>query len=955
MSSLDLMSSIVGLASAAIWFASAFLVYRKRHIRPYIPLFLLFWGCASFLDVLYKFLHEPLVAASFYSSCFFAFIFIAKSISEPLGNHVWTKSADSSKTRRLRLDLASFIMTYAAMMGLAAFVPGAISTQRMVADWYFVGTIGFFISYYPVFSWIFWRYWKLRETIAKASTITGHKLVVGSFIIGFFMFPLVTAFQFGTSLLPEWIVDTLVAVLTVTIITPSIMLGESRSSFDRLYWAFSNKRQLELLRIAVQQSTDGIAITDMSGRIIFTNSGWEQMHGYEKDESLGKNLSAIQDKPLQKTGTAPKTLLSEGSWTREINHSKKDGTVFPALTTMSLLKDIEGKPLATLTISRDITERKRTERILRESEARYRDLSARLESLMRSSAVMLRTVDLRKRLKAIAEAVHEQGWGRVVISLRDENLNTIDVVTAGLSSREEIYLMEHQSPGHVWRERLGSLFERYRIGDFYYLPWNDPLVQDQFKNVLPSKVSKKEVIDWNPDDLLYIPLQLPTGQVVGIMSMDDPASGRRPTKDSLAPIELFAHQAAAAIENARLVQELNQAKNQLSEYSTRLEEKVEEKATDLRRSEEKLRSMIAASPDAMFAVDLNGNIIECNDQLWKMHGYSSGKEVMGKNCLELVPKRDHSKIREFMKLIMKQGSIRNRECAFLTKYGHEFAGEISASLIQTETGGPTGFVAITKDLTERKQMEQQLLKSEKFAAIGELATMIGHDLRNPLTGINNATYYLKTRYGARLDSKGMEMLELTEKCIEYSNKIVDDLLEYSRDIRLDTTIVTLRSMIEDSLSILAIPKTIQVVNLTKNKPMVKVDPGRLKRAFINIIKNAIDAMPRGGTLTIRNRISNDNVEFLFVDTGMGMPKDLIEKLFTPLFTTKAKGMGFGLAICKRIVEAHGGKITVASSIGKGTTFTVTIPINHRSTEDENVFVELPKSPSLDTRPVRECK
>ena len=134
------------------------------------------------------------------------------------------------------------------------------------------------------------------------------------------------------------------------------------------------------------------------------------------------------------------------------------------------------------------------DKVLQDEEEKYRGISRQLESFMRSSAVMLSTTDLRERLRTIAEAVHDQGWGRVVISLRDENLNTIDLVSAGLTAKEEQYLKEHQSSGDVWQKRLSSMFESYRLGEFYYLPWSDPLVQEQFKYALSSKMARKETL-----------------------------------------------------------------------------------------------------------------------------------------------------------------------------------------------------------------------------------------------------------------------------------------------------------------------------------------------------------------------------------------------------------------------------------------------------------------------------
>jgi len=364
-------------------------------------------------------------------------------------------------------------------------------------------------------------------------------------------------------------------------------------------------------------------------------------------------------------------------------------------------------------------------------------------------------------------------------------------------------------------KRLSSMFEHYRLGEFYYLPWSDPLVQEQFKYAVPSKVQKEDTVDWNPDDLLYIPLRLPGGRVVGVMSMDDPQDGRRPTRESLAPLELFARQAATAIENGKLIR-------QVREYAQHLEEKVEER---------------------------------------------------------------------------------------------------------------------TKQL---KAAQQQLVKSERLAAIGELAAMIGHDLRNPLTGISGATYYLKAKYSPKMDSRSKEMFKIIEKDIEYSNKIINDLLEYSREIKLDLTESNPKEMVKEALSAVKVPKRVKMADLTRDRPKIRVDTDKMKRVFVNIIKNAVDAMPRGGKLTIESRESNGDLEVVFSDTGVGMSEKTLKNIYRPLFTTKAKGMGFGLPICKRFVEAHGGKIHVTSTVGKGSTFTITLPMQPCTEEKEKVWANLPQ-------------
>jgi len=248
------------------------------------------------------------------------------------------------------------------------------------------------------------------------------------------------------------------------------------------------------------------------------------------------------------------------------------------------------------------------------------------------------------------------------------------------------------------------------------------------------------------------------------------------------------------------------------------------------------------------------------------------------------------------------------------------------------------------DITERKRMEEELERyakhleelveertkklreAERWAAIGETAAMVGHDLRNPLTSIAGAAYLLKTTLGSKMDDKTRESLELIEKNVRDSDKIVKDLLEYSGEIQLELTVTNPKSLAEEALSIFNIPENVRVIDLSKNEPGITVDVEKMQRVFVNLIKNAVEAMPEGGTLSISSRKTNGDVEVSFADTGIGMTKEDVEKAFGPFFTTKAKGLGLGLAISKRIVEKHGGSILVESTPGKGSTFTVRLPI-----------------------------
>jgi signal transduction histidine kinase len=171
---------------------------------------------------------------------------------------------------------------------------------------------------------------------------------------------------------------------------------------------------------------------------------------------------------------------------------------------------------------------------------------------------------------------------------------------------------------------------------------------------------------------------------------------------------------------------------------------------------------------------------------------------------------------------------------------------------------------------------------------------------------------------------------LIEEAIGYSDKIVNELLDYSRELKLEPTETTLGEITTAALHQVRIPENVLVRDLTQNGPVLLVDTAKIQRVFVNLVKNAVDAMPEGGELVIRSSESNDICEITFADSGRGIPQETLDQIWRPLYTTKAKGIGLGLAICKRIVEAHGGSITANSAPGKGSTFAVTLPIGPKA-------------------------
>ncbi|MCW3999169.1 MAG: PAS domain S-box protein [Candidatus Bathyarchaeota archaeon] len=341
-------------------------------------------------------------------------------------------------------------------------------------------------------------------------------------------------------------------------------------------------------------------------------------------------------------------------------------------------------------------------------------------------------------------------------------------------------------------------------------------------------------------------------------------------------------------------------------------------------------NIFSTMPDSVILLNLKGDIVKVNRALTELTGYTES-EMVGKSIYDimrqskLVDKSDASP--RILNQLRSCREIRNYEIRFLTKAGEQKHCALSCSIVVDSHGKDVGAAFILHDLTERLELEQKILRSERLASIGELAGMLGHDLRNPLSGISGASYYLKRKHLSRLDSEDLSMFESIDKCISYSNKIINDLLDYSKEIRLELDPTNPHALIVETLTLIQHPPHITVKNLAQDTPRIIVDRVKICRSFTNIIKNAFDAMPSSGELTITSQVIDEAVIFCFKDTGQGMTAQTIEKLWSPLFTTKAKGMGFGLAICKRNVEAHGGKIAVESKLGEGTVMQVQLPLD----------------------------
>lgn len=260
-----------------------------------------------------------------------------------------------------------------------------------------------------------------------------------------------------------------------------------------------------------------------------------------------------------------------------------------------------------------------------------------------------------------------------------------------------------------------------------------------------------------------------------------------------------------------------------------------------------------------------------------------------------------------------------------------------------------------EDITERRKLEAELERhtehleelveerteklqdAERLATIGQVAAAVGHDLRSPLQVVMNELYSVKTKLASLPMSQQKVAMEegftraigRVEEQIEYMSGIISDLQEVARPVRPQLAETDLPAVVKGALYSTIVPETVRVSIKGGDEPdfpKPMADVAMFKRVFVNMINNAVQAMPHGGSLVIGMSKAPGGVAVSFRDTGVGISTGDMTRIFQPLFTTKAKGQGLGLSACRRIVEAHGGSITVESQVGLGTTFTVRVPL-----------------------------
>jgi PAS domain S-box-containing protein len=382
--------------------------------------------------------------------------------------------------------------------------------------------------------------------------------------------------------------------------------------------------------------------------------------------------------------------------------------------------------------------------------------------------------------------------------------------------------------------------------------------------------------------------------------------------------------------------------------------------TERKQMEEKMayerdlfNALMGNMPDAIYFKDTKSRFIRVNRASCPGLGIKDPEEAIGMTDFDFAPEELAKQFYADDQMVMKSKEpIIGKEEVMIDKISRKWYSATKVP-IKDKNNKVIGLVGISRNITKLKEAEEelklhsdhleelveektkQLKQAERMAAIGETAAMVGHDLRNPLQAIKNAVYCLKStlskcaeNHAVQIPDKATRMLEVINDSVTYTDSIVRDLQDFSTDSKPVRRQADINVLIDETLRNMRIPDGVTVNRQFKQTSLLSVDADQLRRVFHNFVENAVQAMANRGTLKISSREKEGFVEVSFNDTGVGISKEAMGKLFTLFYTTRAQGMGMGLAICKKFVEAHGGSIAVKSQENKGSTFTVRLPIKN---------------------------
>ncbi len=668
----------------------------------------------------------------------------------------------------------------------------------------------------------------------------------------------------------------------------------------------------ERYRLAVEGVTDyGIFTLDPTGHVTSWNVGVERLLGYPESEFLGRDGRSIFT-PEDIEARAPEeelgTALREGRAADQRWHVRRDGSRFWANGVVTPIRDEDGAVRGFSKVMHDETEQKRMEDGLR--------------FLVEASRVLATSLDHETTLENVARLAVPAiaDWCAIRLAADD-----------GVP-REIAYV--HRDPAKL--ALLRELARRFPVdsgGEYGHgkvVATGEPdLVPELTDSMLEAIVKDREQLEMvrrlGMSSYMAVPVTV-SGRHKGVISFASAESGRRYGPSDLALAQELARRAAVAIENAELYREMAQQRE------------------STRESEERFRLLVESVRDyAIFMLDTEGRIASWNAGAERITGYSAA-EVIGHHLSRFYMEEDITAGEPERELTIAAGEGRyEKEGWRVRKGGSRFWANVVVTAVRDRRGELLGFAKVTRDMTERRSLEEQLRQSQKMEAVGRLAGGIAHDFNNLLTAIMGYADLLLSDLAP--EDPRREELDEIRKAADRATNLTRQLLAFGRRQVLSPKVLDLGALVTDMAPMLRrlIGEDIDLAISPAAEPVqVVIDPGQLEQVILNLVVNARDAMPDGGKLTVETDSVELDQEFVaehlgvrpgpyvllaVSDTGIGMDEETRLRLFEPFFTTKpqGRGTGLGLATVYGVVTQSGGAIWVYSEPGKGTTFKIYLP------------------------------
>ncbi|HUT52082.1 MAG TPA: PAS domain S-box protein [bacterium] len=650
----------------------------------------------------------------------------------------------------------------------------------------------------------------------------------------------------------------------------------------------------ERYRLLANNVTDLIWTADLNLQITYISPSIERLRGYTVEEAFHQTLEqrltpeslrmAIQvlseemeiEKRPDKDPKRKRTL--------EFEERCKDGSTILTEASISFLRDPAGNPVGFLGVTRDITQRKRTEAELN----KYRE---RLEDLVEK-----RTADL---LNA------------------NENLRF--EIAERVKTEHDLLASER---------KYSTLFQDSR--DAVYLVSTDGRLLDVNQAAVElSGYSREELLGMNVMDLYVDPRQRDdyreqiekTGAVRDYEVKLRDKDGRE--RDVIITSTLWRGKDGEVLGFHGIIRDITDIKRT-------------ERA--IRESEQQYRTLVETSPDAIIMVDLAGNILTANRRALELWGGPGLQELIGQNAFPLVAQADRERAVEKLASVVTNGQVRDLELTLLRHDGSEYPGEASGTLIRDSNNRPSAIIVAFRDIIERRRAEQalrqsqdQLLQAEHMAGVGQIAAGVAHDMNSPLTAISYYSQALEKLQS--LKKADRENVKRIEESVERIQRLLARIINYASTKSAEFEPVDLNTLVRQVLDALSHeietrPNAGLKTRLDDKVPKVNGSAEHLFDLISNLVINALQALgTKKGQVTVSTRLKRGMVELMIADTGVGIPKKDLPDIFTPFVSRRkdAQGTGLGLAIVQRIARLHGGDVKVKSEPGKGTTFTVSLP------------------------------